>query len=108
MRQGDHSWVVVDSLVTLHFLDSLWLDSCIGPVQIPIYSFVVVELVVLLSTGLFDDSVFSLASTQDKLLLRLFLLGFIFNDLAVFIFLDESFGFSFLLLQVLLFLPHFF
>ena len=74
VRQAVHTWVVVDSLIRLHLVDTLRLQARVCPVQVPIGVLVRIHLIIEATTRLLDHTVLGLSRAQNELLLdRLFL-----------------------------------
>ena len=101
MGQTCHSWVMIDSLIALHFLNNLRLQAGVGPIKIPVKVLILTKLIIKLAAALFDNSVLGLESAKDKflsifLLLRLFIYLISlpsFFCLGVFPFLPDFFQF---------------
>jgi len=56
---------VVDSLVGLHLLDSIWGERCVCPVQVPVDRVLLEEAEVKGAAGLLDHSPLALHGAQD-------------------------------------------
>ena len=66
MRNHKHSWVVINSLIRLHLLNFNVVYLGVSPIQVPITVFILIKLIIQLSTSLFDDSVLGLSNAQNE------------------------------------------
>ena len=89
VRQAVHAWVVVDSLIRLHLVDTLRLQTRVCPVQVPIGVLVGIHLIIEATTRLLDHTVLGLSRAQNELLLDRLFLRFIVRLVFV---LDTFFG----------------
>ena len=103
MRKCIHSRIVVDPLVWKHFLDFLGLKTCIGPIEVPLLILIIVKFEVKSSAWLFNNTISTLCSTQNKFRESFFLFLAIFVFIIIFY---NSMFFSFF--RVMLFLIIFF
>lgn len=67
MGQTLHAWVMINSLIRLHFLNPQWLNARVSPIQVPVRILIIVELVVKFTTCFFNYTVFCLCSAKDEL-----------------------------------------
>lgn len=65
---------MIDSLIALHFLNYLWLQASICPIEVPVQILVLTKLEVKPPCTFFDDSILGLKSAKNKLLLNFLLL----------------------------------